>query len=1042
MKLRATSLAAMMLMSGAFAVAHADEVRRPYIVQLADKAVANYTGDVAGYTATKPAPGTTLDVSATDVQNYISYLETKQNTVLSTVVNAPIIHNYKVVFNGFSALLTDAEVRQLKKNTGVANITVDQPRELTTNYTPGFLGLDKADGLWSKLGGTSTAGEGIIVGIVDSGIWPENPAFADRVDTNGVPTFDPAGTQVFGAPPANWKGSCTPGEGFTLENCNNKLIGAQYFDKSYRALVAAGTYTPHWSDYISARDNGGHGTHTASTAAGNGNVATTAGGIPMGSTFGIAPRARVAMYKVCWSYQDPANPAAPKNSCFNGDSVSAIEKAVKDGVHVINYSISGSQTSVVDPVELAFFGASNAGVFVAASAGNSGPANQVAHVSPWLTTVGASTHDRMNGATATLGNSEAFMGASLNLNALGQTPTIMASEAGVAGADATKLNLCYGTTDGAVVLDPAKVAGKVVVCTRGATARVNKSLAVSQAGGVGMIMIDNGAGLVAETHSVPSVHVPAANGAAIRAYVTGNPNATAAISKFAATRGLDAAPKMAGFSSRGPNKGNFNMLKPDLTAPGVDILAGYVPNVTQAQRDEIANNTTPGQTEWAFLQGTSMSSPHVAGLAALLRQLHPTWSPAAIKSALMTTGSMTFNDGQPGMANGQLPWAQGAGHVTPNLAADPGLVYDANQTDYLRFLCGINSTAVNATLCKQTGSISTQNLNLPSITVSSVLGKSTITRTVTNVGNSTATYTAAATLPGFSVAVAPASLTLAPGEKASFTVTMTRTTAEQDTWKYGELVWSDGTRKVRSPLTAKPSMIAATSSLYSEAATGNKLFTIGTGFNGPFSATKGGLKAATRDTATVTANSDADGGVAACKAGGSASVIAHTFTVAAGTQVARFALYDADTTGHASGAADDLDLVVLNSAGTTVGTSGNATSNELVTLTNPAAGTYKVCVVGYAPNNGSATYTMSSWVVSPSDVGGSMKVMMPSTAYTGGTATAGVSWSGLTVGKRYLGALQYVVSGVTQGTTLIEVDATDPTPLADGNRVATAKTAD
>jgi subtilisin family serine protease len=878
MKLRATSLAAMMLMSGAFATAHADEVRRPYIVQLAEKPVANYTGDVAGYAATKPAAGTTLNVNATDVQNYITYLEQKQSTVLSTVGNAPIIHNYKVVFNGFTALLTDAEVRSLKKNTGVANISVDQARDLQTNYTPGFLGLDKAGGLWSKLGGTATAGEGIIVGVVDSGIWPENPAFADRVDTNGFATFDPAGTQVFGAPPANWKGSCTPGEGFTVANCNNKLIGAQVFDKSYRALVAAGTYTPHWSDYASPRDNGGHGTHTSSTAAGNGKVAASATGIPMGAASGIAPRARVAMYKVCWSYQDPANPAAAKNSCFTGDSVAAIEKAVKDGVNVINYSISGSQTSFTDPVELAFFGASNAGVFVAASAGNSGPANQVAHISPWLTTVAASTHDRMNGATATLGNNAAFAGASLNLNALGQTPTIMATEAGVAGANASQLNLCYGSSDGAVVLDPAKVAGKVVVCTRGTTARVNKSLAVAQAGGVGMIMIDNGAGLVAEAHSVPTVHVPAANGAAIRAYVTGNASATAAISKFAATKGSDLAPKMASFSSRGPNQGNLNMLKPDLTAPGVDILAGYVPNLTQAQHDEVVNGAT-APAEWAFLQGTSMSSPHIAGLGALLKQLHPEWSPAAIKSALMTTGSMTFNDGQPGMANGQLPWAQGAGHVNPNLASDPGLVYDNGQIDYLRFLCGINSTAVSASLCQQIGSVSAQNLNLPSITASNVLGKLTVTRTVTNVSGSAATYTSAATLPGFSVAVSPATLTLAPGESKSFSVTLTRTDAAQGEWKYGELVWNDGAHKVRSPLTAKAAMVAATSSLYSEAASGNKIYTIGTGFSGPMSAVKGGLKEATRDTATVTANTDADGGVAACKAGGGAGVIAHNLSL-------------------------------------------------------------------------------------------------------------------------------------------------------------------
>ncbi|WP_338847419.1 S8 family peptidase [Massilia sp. W12] len=1031
MKLRATSLAAMLLLSGALMTAHASDIRRPYVVQLADKPVASYTGEIRGLAATKPAAGQSLDINAADVQNYINYLNQKQGAVLAVIGNAPIVHDYKVVLNGFTAMLTDAEVRALKKTAGVAAITPDQPRELLTNYTPGFLGLDKSNGVWTRLGGQGAAGENIIIGIVDSGVWPENTSFADRVDANGFATHDPAGAQVYGAPPASWKGSCEVGEGFALSNCNNKLIGAQKFDKTYRSLVANGTYTPHWIDYNSPRDNGGHGTHTASTAGGNGKVNASAAGIAMGAMSGIAPRARLAMYKVCWSYQDPANPANPKNSCFSGDSVAAIEKAVKDGVNVINFSISGSQDKFNDPVEVAFLNASNAGVFVAASAGNSGPANQVAHISPWLTTVGASTHDRLNAANAILGNNASYQGASMNTVALGQTPVILSTEAAAAGADASKANLCYGAADGAVVLDPAKVAGKIVVCTRGVTARVNKSQAVKDAGGVGMIMIDNGAGLVAEAHAVPTVHVPAANGAAIRAYVAGNAAATAEITKFSATKGTALAPVMAGFSSRGPNKGNGNILKPDLTAPGVDILAAYVPDVTQAERDAIANGAA-GATEAAFLQGTSMSSPHVAGLGALLKQLNPTWSPAAIKSALMTTGSMTFNDGLAGMQNGQLPWSQGAGHVVPNLAADPGLVYDAGAVDYARFLCGLGGGGIySPAVCQQVGSIASYNLNLPSLTAASVMGKLTFTRTVTNVSNAASTYQASASLPGYNVVVNPSSLTLAPGEKKSFTVSLTRTTAPADTWAYGELVWNDGVRKVRSPLSAKPTMIAALAEVSSEAATGNALYTIGTGFNGSFSTIKGGLKEATRTEATIGKNNDADGGLAACKAGGGAGVNVTEVAIPSGALTARFALFDADTSGRAAGSADDLDLVVLNSAGATVGTSGGATSNEVVTLSNPAAGNYKVCVIGYAPNNDSATYTMSSWVVNPTDVGGNLRVLVPGNATIGGTGTVAASWSGLTVGKRYLGAVQYVVGGVKQSTTLLSVDTTDAIPQTD-----------
>ena len=210
---------------------------------------------------------------------------------------------------------------------------------------------------------------------------------------------------------------------------------------TYRSVVAQGLYSPHWSDYISPRDNGGHGTHTASTAGGNAKVDANVAGVAMGQASGIAPRARIAAYKVCWSYKDPANLALPKNSCFTGDNVAAIEKAVADGVDVINYSISGSQTTVNDPVELAFLGAANAGVFVAASAGNSGPGNAVAHLGPWLTTVGASTHDRLNAANVILDNGAKYQGGSLNQAPLAATNMIAARDAALQGASLTQAAL-------------------------------------------------------------------------------------------------------------------------------------------------------------------------------------------------------------------------------------------------------------------------------------------------------------------------------------------------------------------------------------------------------------------------------------------------------------------------------------------------------------------------------------------------------------------------------------------------------------------------
>jgi subtilisin family serine protease len=1048
MKLRPITSAVLFALSVAAAThAYADgEIRHSYIVQLADKPVATYDGTVSGLPATKPTAGQRLNVDASTVQNYISYLETKQTDVLATVNKAQVTNEYKVVFNGFSAMLTDAEVRALKKNPGVANISADSILQLDTSYTPTFLGLDKPGGLWDQLGGQDKAGEGIIIGIVDGGIWPEQDSFADRVDENGNPSRN-GSKLAYDAPPASWKGICQTGEGFSASDCNNKLIGARYFKQP--------TQTLHWTEFLSARDSvagaeghGGHGDHTASTAGGNAHVTAMTNGLSLGKITGMAPRARIAAYKVCWT-----DGVTGANGCATSNSVAAIEQAVKDGVNVINFSIgpNAGGGAFNEATEVAFLGAAAAGVFVSASAGNSGPATApVAHISPWLTTVGNSTHNRTYAGDVALGNGVTVTGASGNANTP-SAPLILAKDAGLPGVDPTSasLNLCFGPADSvAPLLDPAKVTGKILVCDRGSNVLVNKSANGKTAGAVGVIIANtptSATTILNQAHTISTVHITSADGQKVKDYYAATPGATAALNNL---RGIVdpniVAPQMNSSSSRGPNVANANIMKPDVTAPGTDILAAVSADLTHAQRDAVAGGAEAPSKDFAFYTGTSMASPHVAGIAALLKQRHPDWSPAMIKSALMTTAYDTFNDGQnaavpwdsTARTTGTLPWGQGAGHVAPSVAVDPGLVYDLSTVDYARFLCGLGITNVfGPAACSSVGTIQPYNLNLPSLTAASVLGIQTLTRTVKNVGDAAATYNATAALPGYTVAVQPATLTLAPGASGTFTVKLTRTTAPLNTWVYGKLTWSDGTHTVKSPLTARAATIAVPSTVASEAASGTKLITIGTGFSGSMSTAKSGLIPATEFSSTVVKATNTANSV--CTGGGGTGVNVHTVTIPAGTTAARFALYDSDTSGDGK---SDLDLVVARGT-TVVGSSGGETANEMVTLSNPPAGDYKVCVVGYAPVDGSATYKLSTWVLSPTATGGNFKVVAPSVVAVGGTASVALSWSGLPTGKRHLGSVSYLTGGAVVGTTMVEVDTTDPIPLFQnaGNKQAKAE---
>ena len=977
-------LAAMALTAGAQSAA-----RKSYIVELVDLPVAGYDGRVAGLKATRPTAGAKLQMNAGDVQAYLRYLDTKRSTVTAAVPSANVFYKYRVSFNGFAAKLTDAEFAKLAAHPGVAAITLDEKRPLDTSRTPSFMGIDGPNGVWSKLDGSNRPikGENVIIAHVDSGIWPENPSVSDKVDAAGKPVASHLpGTVVYNALPAGrYKGLCEAGLGFTSAMCNNKLIGARYFNTGWK-----NSGTPTWSGEFldSPRDPDGHGTHTLTTAGGNQNTEVDVGGSKF-TVSGIAPRARLAAYKVCYT-DDVGDDTPGLGGCFPSDSIAAIDQAVADGVDVINFSISGSRTSFRDGVEVAFLFATQAGVFVAASAGNSGPGNTVAHISPWVATVGNSTHDRYTEATVTLGNGATVAGASFQTAGLPASPLLWSRDAGATDETTSNQSLCFGAADGvAAVLNSTKVSGKILICERGGNALVNKVANAAAAGAVGVIIANtptsaNSTPIISAV--LPTVHTAAVHYTALTDYSrTANPVATMAGSALVPGT---VAPVMATSSSRGPNQGDLNVLKPDITAPGTDIIAAYTRTLSAAERaGVIAGTLVPGPGA-DMISGTSMSSPHVAGAAALMKQANPTWSPYAIKSALMTSALQNVK-----LASGATDtdrWGFGSGHLNPNGALDTKMVYDTTFDDYVDYYFG---------------AIPSYNLNLASITRANVVGIGSMTRKLTNKGSTTATFTASASLAGFTVTVSPASMTLAPGATGTYTTTLVRTTAPIEAWRFGEVNWSDGTTTIRSPLTAKASELVASSVITDSRAVGTKVYTVGTGYAGSLFMASTGMVANTANAGRSVLGADD---------------VCFPITVPSGAKQLRVQMLDAETEG---GSASDLDVTLYRGA-TAVAASAGGTSDELITLTNPTAGSYTACVEAFGPVNGAANFVLHSWVVGPAVGTQSLKALGASRVVVGGTATVAASWN-TQGGKWYLGVVEYrsATSGPVIGRTTVLVDA-------------------
>ena len=617
-------------------------------VKLDEEPVARYRGGVRGLAATSRAAtgAVKLDPGSKAVRAYRAHLGARHaaftRTARTAIPGLRVLHEYDMVIGGLAVQLPASALPALRAMPGVVRVYADTLEHPDTDQTPAFIGAKSA---WGKLGGQTSAGEGVIVGVIDTGIWPEHPSFADP-DPSGKPYTAPPGSRQ-----CQFSGGANPGAPFT---CNGKLIGAYRFMTAYDAC--GGCEKP-VDDFSSARDGEGHGTHTATTAAGNGVVLADAFGIARGKVSGIAPRAHVIAYRVCGV-----------DGCFGADTAAAVNQAVDDGVDVINFSISGGTDPYNDVTALAFLDAYENGVFVATSAGNDGPgANTVNHRQGWVTSTAASTDKKFYLSKLALKSEDGaklkLVGASFTAGLKTPAPFILGAAVGDPTCDST-------TADGAFT-------GMIVGCQRGgASGRVRKSFNVAQRGAIGLVLFNDPTaagqqGLATDNHTIPSVHLDGPDAVKLIDFAFAHANLTASFTqgKLGGTK----ADVIASFSSRGGAGLGLGILKPDIAAPGVQILAGDTPQGFLAEHVD-------GQLFQA-IQGTSMSSPHVAGAAALLRQAHPDWTPGAITSALMTTAS-TKKILKQDKVTPATPFDTGAGRVALKPALAAAATFDVTAQEY------------------------------------------------------------------------------------------------------------------------------------------------------------------------------------------------------------------------------------------------------------------------------------------------------------------------------------------------------------------------
>ncbi|GLJ22463.1 hypothetical protein SUGI_0422970 [Cryptomeria japonica] len=716
-------------------------------------------------------------------------------------VERKLVYTYDIAMHGFAALLTWAELEAVEALPGYVESHEDRGnvvlhmeefkeqrewippskgktrygRKLQTTRSYHFLGLSEEEGLWpqSEFGDAND----IVVGIVDSGIWPESPSFVG----DGM-----------GPVPTKWKGTCEPGQDFNVSLCNRKLIGSRYFNKGFLAL---GKKVDLKKDFNSARDAFRHGTFSASIIAGQGIPNANFSGLGFGLAKGMAPYARLAMYKVAWYDSSSTNNIFISES----DIVGAMEQAIVDGVDIISISLSSRPLTTnytKEPVIFTSLEAVQNGVLVVGAASNTGPKiGTVQNEAPWLLTVGASTIDRAFHGMITLGDGQVVKGTSM------YTKEFSTSQ---------NFEIIFGSICLEDSLNSTYIRGNILYCDDSSDVDVYTRVQVAKtAEAIAAIIVYNDAvDLLGGIYSMPVVFIDTDQSQVIADYM-GTTDTPVASFQFQITE-LDhtPAPMLATFSAVGPGPLFPDILKPDLVGPGVNIM-GACPN-----------RYRPGACT-SISSGTSASTAHVAGIAALLKAVNPDWTPAAIKSAIMTTAEKLDNTGHliksaNIVAPALTPLEIGCGNVNPQLASNPGLVYDMGYNDYMNYLCLTKRT--NGVIC-QNGKGSRYDLNLPTFTANFLSRTEQGTkqvrvfkRVLTNVGGGgNGVYNAVAYMnPMINVTVTPNMLVFNQiNQKLEFALTMELAGPVLVTDKVldGFLLWSDesdngGGHQVYSPLVA------------------------------------------------------------------------------------------------------------------------------------------------------------------------------------------------------------------------------------------------
>ena len=704
-----------------------------YIVQLEGDPVATYMGEIPGLKATsnRATGANRLNTNSKASKKYKAHLQKKQakfvtdsNSAIGRSLN--VSRDFQIVLNGIAAELSEAEADALRSMPGVKSVIRERYEVPLTDVGPGWINApDVLSGPPNNV--PHSMGEGIVIAILDSGINSDHPSFAD-VGGDGYDHTNPLGSGNY--LPGSYCDVVDPGF------CNDKLIGAWGF--------TAGLIDDGMTDPGTPEDSDGHGSHTAATAGGN--VISGATLLTPTTSFsaditGVLPHASIIAYDVCI------------DSCPGSALIAAIEQVVvdaanlPDGIHALNYSISGGGNPYNDPVEIGFLNATAAGVYVSASAGNSGPgASTVAHLGPWVSTTAALTHNRV------IVNSVIDMGsdgdpladiAGAGLTA-GYGPAEIVNAADFPSGLTATPELCGVGEIGDLISPwpPGTFNGEIVACTRGTFGRVEKGANVLAAGAGGYILMDNGSGIVADAHVLPGVHISQADGAVLAAWLAANTNTTGSITDYSV--GLDDASGdiMAGFSSRGP--GDLNVIKPDIGGPGVSIFAAE------------ANDQAEMAPEYQFLSGTSMSSPHNAGAGALISAVRPNWSPYEVRSALMMTAKRDAVVKEDGVTPAD-PFDTGAGRLNLERAQEVGVT--------------LNETPDNFWNANPETGGDPRTLNLASMQDSGCLPTCSWTRTVTNVEKHTIHFDVSTAGPaGLALSASPSRLKVKSGKSADITV--------------------------------------------------------------------------------------------------------------------------------------------------------------------------------------------------------------------------------------------------------------------------------